>query len=55
MFETFNAIHIDIWSDNGSRLNLKPGKYMTVSIKVGSQNIGDSTYYWELNNGRWKS
>jgi hypothetical protein len=25
MFETFNAIHIDIWSDNGSPLKFKSG------------------------------
>jgi hypothetical protein len=25
MFETFNAVHIDIWSDKGSPLNFRSG------------------------------
>jgi hypothetical protein len=25
MFETFNAIHIDIWSEAGTPLSFKPG------------------------------
>jgi hypothetical protein len=36
MFETFNAIHIDIWSDNGSPLKFKSGHSMSVTMKVGS-------------------
>jgi hypothetical protein len=49
IFETFNAIHIDILSENGNPLQLKEGCIMNVSIKVGSQDLGDSTYFWELN------
>jgi hypothetical protein len=49
VFETFNSIHIDIFSENGKPLQLKEGCNMNVSIKVGSKNLGDSTNFWELN------
>ena len=54
-FETFNAIHIDIKSSSGSPLNFKLGSSMNISMRVGSSDFGNSTYFWELNKGRWVS
>ena len=55
VFETFNAIHIDIRSESGSALHIKSDSYMNVSIKVGSTDLGSATYFWEYQNGKWIS
>jgi hypothetical protein len=34
-------------------LKFKIGSYMSVSLKVGPKNLGNSTYFWEFNKGRW--
>ena len=55
VFETFNAIHIDLRSESGSALHLKTECFMNISIKIGSTDLGSDTYFWEYRNGKWIS
>jgi hypothetical protein len=55
VFETFNAIHIDLRTESGSALHMKSDCFMNVSIKVGSTDLGSATYFWEYRNGKWIS